>query len=351
MASPAALRSHVIHRRAGGYGQKYAGNQRETKHPDYNTIVVMRIVAIVTLTFAVSAASVRGTEAVRVPLGLDAYLPTPDDNPLTAAKIELGRKLFFDKRLSRDGSLACSNCHDPSHSFRDTRQISVGVFGRAGTRRVPTLINRAYGKSFFWDGRTTTLEEQVLQPIVNPREMDITLGEAASRLGLSRQEISQALASYVRTILAGNSPYDRYVAGDRSALSPEARQGLEIFRGKGNCATCHMGANLTDESFHNTGIAWRNGSDSDAGRFLVTHREQDRGAFKTPTLRQIAVMPPYMHDGSKATLQDVIEYYDKGGNRAPNLDPEIHPLHLTAAEKTALLALLRSFTGEVREGP
>jgi cytochrome c peroxidase len=190
-----------------------------------------------------------------------------------------------------------------------------------------------------------------LQPIVNPHEMGMTLSEAASRVGLSQRDISQALASYVRTILAGNSPYDRYLAGDQSALSPEARRGLEIFRGKGNCATCHMGANLTDESFHNTGIAWRDGREADAGRFFVTHRERDRGAFKTPTLRQIAAVAPYMHDGSKATLQDVIEYYDQGGNHAPNLDPEIHPLHLTAGEKAALLALLRSFTGEVREGP
>ncbi|MGH9667289.1 MAG: cytochrome-c peroxidase [Bryobacteraceae bacterium] len=310
----------------------------------------MRIAALVILTLAVAAAGARCSELVRVPLGLDAYLPTPDDDPLTAAKIELGRKLFFDKRLSRGGSLSCSNCHDPRHSFRDARQISVGVFDRKGTRRVPTLVNRVYGKSFFWDGRTTTLEQQVMQPIANPHEMDMPLGEAASRVGLSQQAVSQALASYVRTILSGDSPYDRYVAGDQSALSPEARRGLEIFRGKGNCATCHMGANLTDESFHNTGIAWRDGRETDVGRFLVTHREQDRGAFKTPTLRQIAAMAPYMHDGSKATLQDVIEYYDRGGNHAPHLDPEIHPLHLTAEDKTALLELLRSFTGIVREG-
>lgn len=309
----------------------------------------MRNGVLVTLALAV-AATASGTELVRVPLGLDAYLPTPDDDALTAAKIALGRKLFFDKRLSRDESLSCSTCHDPHHSFRDAKPISVGVFGRKGTRRVPTLINRVYGKSFFWDGRTATLEQQVMQPIVNPHEMDMSLAEAASRVGLSEKEISHALASFVRTILAGDSPYDRYVAGDASALSPEARRGLAIFRGKGNCATCHMGANLTDERYHNTGIAWRDGREADDGRFLVTHREQDRGAFKTPTLRQIAVMAPYMHDGSKATLEDVIEYYDRGGNHAPNLDPEIHPLHFTAEEKSALLELLRSFTGSVREG-
>ncbi len=226
----------------------------------------------------------------------------------------------------------------------------MGVFGRAGTRRVPALINRGYGAAFFWDGRVSTLEEQALKPIQDPKEMDMTLSEAAARVGLSPDEISRALASYVRTILSGDSPLDRYLNGESQALSDMARRGLEIFRGKGNCTACHVGPNFSDERFHDTGVAWRGGILRDPGRCAVTGKEADRGAFKTPTLREVARTAPYMHDGSIATLEDVIEFYNRGGNANPNLDPEIHPLHLTADEKQALVAFLRSLSGAVQEG-
>ena len=283
-------------------------------------------------------------ERIAVPLGLDTFLPVPDGNPYTEAKAARGRELFFDKELSRDRSVSCATCHDPKLSFTDTKPLAVGVFGRVGERRVPTLINRAYGKSFFWDGRVATLEEQVLKPILAEKEMDLTLEEAVQRLravgkygAITVEDMSQALATYVRTILSGDSAYDRYVADGRSGLTKPQIEGLRIFRGKGNCISCHVGPNLTDERFHNTGIAWRGGKLSDKGR--------GGGAFKTPTLRDIARRAPYMHDGSLATLDAVVEHYDHGGIFNASLDPELRPLGLSQEEKLALKEFLNSLNG------
>lgn len=272
--------------------------------------------------------------ALTVPLGLDLYLPVPEDNPLTTEKIDLGRRLFFDRRLSRDGSVACSSCHDPERAFSDGRPIAIGVSGRKGRRNVPALINRAYGRLFFWDGRVATLEEQVLKPVEDPNEMDSPLAEAAERVGLAPEEISRALASFVRSILSGDSPFDRFVNGDRAALSAEQQAGLLLFLGKANCVACHMGPNFTDERLHNTGVAWRDGKFADPGA--------GRGDFKTPTLREVARTAPYMHDGSIATLEEVVEYYDRGGNRNPTADPELRPLHLSSVEKRDIVAFLQS---------
>ena len=277
------------------------------------------------------------TAAVTIPLGLDLYLPVPEGNPLTTEKIELGRRLFADRRLSRDGSIACVSCHDPERAFSDGRAVALGVFGRKGRRNSPALINRGYGRSFFWDGRIATLEAQVLKPIEDPNEMDLPLAEAAARVNLAPDEISRALASFVRSILSGDSPVDRFINGDRTALSAEQQAGMHLFRGKANCTACHVGPNFTDERLHNTGVAWREGKFADTGA--------GQGNFKTPTLREIARTAPYMHDGSIATLEDVIEYYDRGGNRNPSLDPELRPLHLSSAEKQNLIAFLRSLNG------
>jgi cytochrome c peroxidase len=285
------------------------------------------------------------------PLGLDAYMPVPENNPLTLEKIELGRKLFFDTRLSRTEAVSCSSCHEVKKAFTDGRTVSEGVFGRRGTRNAPTVINRGYGTAQFWDGRAATLEQQVLKPIQDPNEMDMTLEEVSARVGLTPDEISGALASYLRTVRSGNSPFDRYMHGDAAALTEQQRRGLNVFRVKGNCNACHVGPNFTDERFHNTGISWQDGRFADEGRFAVTGRPEDRGAFKTPTLREIARTAPYMHDGSLATLEDVVEFYDKGGNRNPNLDSEIEPLRLTPEEKQALVAFLHALSGEVTEGP
>jgi len=286
-----------------------------------------------------------------VPPGLDTYIPTPAANPLTRDRATLGKRLFFDKRLSRDGTVSCGTCHDPAHAFTDTHPRAVGIAGRRGERRTPTVINRAFGQSQFWDGRAATLEDQVLRPIANPDEMDSSPEDAARRTGIAVPQMAAALATYVRTILAGGSPYDRYLAGDRTALDAGALAGLKLFRGKANCALCHVGQNLTDERFHVTG-AGRDPS-ADEGRAAVTKQLADRAAFKTPTLREVARRAPYMHDGSLSTLEDVIELYDRGGPEkgAPaNLDPEMQPLKLTPAEKRQLAAFLRALTGVVKDG-
>ena len=300
------------------------------------------------------------------PLGLDAFMPVPADNPLTPEKVALGQRLFLDPILSADRSISCASCHDPERSFTDDRPKAVGVFGRVGPRRVPKLLNRGYGRSFFWDGRIPTLEEQVLQPVINSLEMDLPLADTVERLranpgyvsefhkAFGRQpnerDLARALACYVRTILSGESRYDRYVAGEAEALDEAERLGLGVFRGKGNCVTCHLGPNLTDERFHNTGIAYKDGRFDDDGRFDVSGRERDRGAFKTPTLRNVAETAPYMHDGSMQTLEDVIDDYDNGGTANPYLDGEIRKLGLTRAENAALVAFLKTLTGTVREG-
>jgi cytochrome c peroxidase len=306
------------------------------------------------------------TGGLTVPLGLDSYIPAPADNPIEPRAVALGRDLFFDKLLSRDQTVACATCHEPTRAFTDGKPIAIGVRGQLAGRRSPVIVNRAWGSSFFWDGRAATLEQQVLQPIANPKEMDLTLEELVQRLAahaeyprrfreiyaqpVSTAVISRALASYVRTILAGGSAYDRYVAGDRSALSEEAQLGLKLFRTKAGCIACHVGPNFTDERFHNTGISWVNGRWSDMGRAAISKDDADRGAFKTPTLRQTAQAAPYMHDGSLATLADVVDFYDKGGRDNPALDPEMRPLNLTQAERKALAAFLEALTGEVREG-
>lgn len=278
--------------------------------------------------------------SLMVPLGLDLHIPVPEDNPLTADKIELGRRLFNDRRLSRDGTIACASCHDQNRAFSDGRSIAVGVTGRMGRRNASSLINRAYGRAFSWDARVATLEEQVINPIEDPNEMDLGVAEAARRVGLTPRALSHALASYVRSILSGNSRYDRFVNGDRTALSVDEEAGLRIFSGKGNCTACHVGPNFTDERVHNTGVAWRTGQLTDAGA--------GQGTFKTPTLRELPRTAPYMHDGSMATLNDVIDFYNRGGGANPFLDSALRPLSLTDAEKQVLVLFLQSLSGEIR---
>ncbi len=280
-----------------------------------------------------------------IPLGLDLYMPVPEDNPLTTERIERGRELFFDKRLSRDRTIACASCHDPERAFSDGRPVAIGVFNRVGRWSAPALVNRGYGRAFFWDGRAATLEEQVLQPIQDPNEMDMTLPEVSARVGTPIDEVSRSLASFVRSLMSGDSAFDRFVNGERDALTTEQQAGLQVFRGKGNCTACHVGPTFSDERFHNTGVAWRDGRLLDEGRFEVTRRLEDRGAFKTPTLREISRTAPYMHDGSLLTLRDVIDYYDRGGNANPGLDTELRPLKLTAEEKEALEAILSALNG------
>ncbi len=265
---------------------------------------------------------------VAIPAGLDAFLPAPAGNPLTPEKIALGRKLFFDQRLSRDNTVSCASCHRPDYAFADPRPLALGIGGQLGDRRTPRLANRAYGYSFFWDGRAKDLESQVLQPIENPKEMGLPVAEAAARAGLDVITMQQALASYVRTILSGDSAYDRYGLGDRDALSAIQQSGLKLFRGKAGCSACHVGPNLSDEKRHDTGI----------GPTPIR--------VKTPSLRDAAKAPPFMHDGSIGTLGEVIEHYNRGSNR----NPDLQALHLTAEEKSHLLAFLQSLNGTITEG-
>lgn len=288
-----------------------------------------------------------------IPLGLGTRMPVPDDNPLTEEKIAQGRQLFSDTRLSRDGAVSCATCHDPARAFSTPDPVTPGVFGRKGARNAPTLVNLAWASSFFWDGRAFSLEEQVLKPIADPNEMDLDPAEAAGRVGLTRDELGRRLASYVRSLLSGNSRYDRYMNGDRTALTEEEQRGLRLFTGRGMCLSCHDGPHLSDGRAHNTGLAWQPADEraGTPGRFLdrgaeaISGRATEVGAFKTPTLREVARTAPYMHDGSLATLEEVVDFYDRGGRPNPNLDREMRPLEFTEDAKRALVAFLKTLDG------
>ena len=302
--------------------------------------------------------------------GLDLLVPIPESNPLTAAAVALGERLFFDPGLSADGVVRCASCHRPEYAFSDSARISPGVYGRRGERNVPALINRGYGRSFFWDGRTATLEEQVLHPIRDSVEMGQPIPSLILRLNADRSyrsafsrayggagvdslAVARALASFVRTLRSGNSAADRWRDGDTTALSPSARRGLALFTGRANCVNCHVGPNFTDEEFHNTGVSARSSRYAlrvDSGRSRVTGRADDVGAFKTPTLRDVASTGPYMHDGSLATLEEVVAFYDSGGVTNPHLDREIRPLALTDEQRQDLVAFLRALTGSITPG-
>jgi len=306
------------------------------------------------------ACSLREPYRVPVPVGLDLFVPIPADNPLSPGRVALGKRLFFDSILSADGSRSCASCHEPDHAFSDTSAVSSGVHARTGRRNAPSLINAAYRSAFAWDGRAESLEEQVLRPIHDSLELGLSLDSLQARLRAEpsyrrafRRElddeptppaIARALASYLRTLRSGDAPVDRYRAGDTTALSPAARLGLALFIGKAGCSTCHAGPLFTDGDFHNTGIAWRNNTYADSGRAAVTGLTDDLGRFKTPSLRNVALTAPYMHDGSKRSLEGVVAFYDSGGRRNPGIDPLLTPLHLTTVEQRALIALLASLT-------
>ena len=291
-----------------------------------------------------------------VPLGL-APRPVPTDNPLTEARVQLGRKLFFDPILSADQSVACASCHQPKHGFASAEARPRGIRGQEIPRRAPTLFNRAFGSSFFWDGRVATLEEQALQPIENPTEMGSSVPEAVKRLqadasypakfkeafddGLTAANLAKALASFERVLLRGDSAVDHFRNGEHEALSTSERHGLWLYESKGMCWRCHTGTNFTDESLHNTGVSWGQ-APADLGRYTVTRQDADKGRFKTPTLRGVSLRPPYMHNGSVKTLEDVVEFYSKGGGANPHLDPALKPLNLSDDERRDLVAFLKA---------
>ncbi len=285
----------------------------------------------------------------------------PADNRVTAERVRLGRKLFFDPILSADGTVACASCHDPAHGFATSAPRAVGIHGRRGKRNAPSLLNRAAGKSFFWDGRAQTLEEQALEPIANPLEMGGPLDEAISRLaanqtyraafaaaygdGVTAHSVGRALAAFQRVLLSGPSRVDRFQEGDATALSDNERIGMWLFESRAQCWRCHRGANYSDEQFHNTGVAWLQ-DEPDPGRYAVSHDETERGRFKTPGLRDVSRTAPYMHDGSLHTLRDVVEYYNRGGTPNPGLDQAIRPLGLSSHQVDHLVEFLQALKGE-----
>ncbi len=333
---------------------------------------------------------------VTLPFGLDAaagQITGLDENPMTRAKIELGRQLYFDPRLSSDSTVSCASCHHPEKGWAFDTQFGVGVDGQEGNRNSPVSYNRILSGKQFWDGRAATLEEQAVGPIANPIEMANTHDVAVDTLkkipgykvqfekifgdGVNIDNVGKAIATFERAIVTGPAPYDyyevvrsfqqqfpeeelKYLEEDdpelykkyaaalkgAAAMSESARRGREIFFSeKGKCTACHAGANFTDELYHNLGVGM-DAQEPDLGRYEVTKDEKDKGAFKTPTIRNVAQSPPYMHDGSQKTLEEVVEWYVKGGHPNPYLSDKVQKLNLTAQDKTDLVNFMKACTGE-----
>lgn len=289
-----------------------------------------------------------------IPLGLGKRLEDKE-HPITEARVALGRRLFFDPILSVDHTVACASCHLPERGFSHGEPKGVG--GQLLRRRAPTLLNRAFGQRFFWDGRAATLEEQALKPIEDPKEMGSSIAETLRRLkqhhdypkqfqaafgdGVTADNLAKAIAAFERVLLRGDSPVDRFLhKHEHDALTEPQRHGMWVFDSKGMCWKCHIPPLYTDEKLHNTGVSWGK-VPLDLGRFEITKQEADRGRFKTPTLRGVRLTAPYMHDGSFKTLEAVIDFYEKGGHKNPHQDPAMQPLKLTPEEKLHLVEFLK----------
>ena len=328
---------------------------------------------------------------VKAPLGLQPLTPkiyVPASNPITKRKYELGRQLYFDPRVSLDTTVSCATCHNPARGWTDGMPTSHGIAGQTGGRSAPTVINTVYGKTMFWDGRAPSLEGQAQGPIQNPIEMGKqSYKEIIDRLSkipayseqfekvfgshVTLDGMAKAIATFERVAaLSGNSSYDKYNAGDNKALSDTEKRGLVLFgltlntddefktdvvRQKAKCTLCHQGFNFTDEQFHNLGIGFdeKTGRFADLGRWAIDpiggKDNAAIGAFKTPTVREVAQTGPYMHDGSLATLEQVVEHYDKGGTPNPSLDTDMKPLKLTAQEKADVVAFMKALSGETKK--
>ncbi|MBI3470375.1 MAG: cytochrome-c peroxidase [Candidatus Solibacter usitatus] len=295
------------------------------------------------------------------PLGLVPII-WPEDNPYSPEKAELGRLLYFDPRLSADGTVSCATCHSPKFAFTDGAPVSTGIRGQKGGRSAPTVLNRAYSLAQFWDGRAATLEEQAVGPMANPIEMGNTHQAVVARLkniaGYRQRfqkafgvedftigHVAKAITTFERTVLSGNSRYDRYKAGDKKALSGKQVRGMKVFFDVAKCDQCHEGINFTSNMYANIGVGMDK-PQPDLGRFAVTKDPKDWGAFKTPTLREIEHTAPYMHDGSQKTLEEVVDFYNKGGIPNQNLDQKIKKLSLNAEDRQALVAFLKALSGD-----
>jgi cytochrome c peroxidase len=297
--------------------------------------------------------------------GLEAYrrpqaIPHPASNAPSEARVELGRLLFFDPRLSRSGVTSCATCHNPGFAWGDGLALGIGAGMRPLKRRTPTILDVAWAESLFWDGRAETLEAQALEPIRSTDEMDLALDEMVQTVEgiagyrplfaraypgepISQQTVAKAIATFERTVVSGTAPFDRWVAGDEGAITASAKRGFQLFDGKARCARCHSGWRFTDDSFHDIGVP---GDDLGRGALFADVAPLQH-AFKTPTLRNVAQRAPYMHDGSEPDLAAVIELYDLGGRvKRPSLSDEMRALSLTQTEKDELLAFLSTLTGD-----
>jgi cytochrome c peroxidase len=304
-------------------------------------------------------AAVATIDQLRNDYKLPAAIPFPQDNPYTAAKVALGKMLYFDTRLSGANSLSCATCHNPGYGWGDGQPTGVGHGMKKLGRRSPTIINAAFGQIFMWDGRAGSLEEQALGPIKTDVEMNLPIDQLMERLkgirgyapmftaafpkeGITPENVAKAIATFERTVVSVQAPFDAWIGGSESAISEEAKRGFALFNTKAACVQCHSGWNFTNDSFHDIGLA---SDDIGRGKFLPSMVRMQH-AFKTPGLRDIAWRGPYMHDGSVATLEAVVDHYDKGGIDRPSRSDVIKPLALTSQEKKDLVAFMLTLTNE-----
>lgn len=273
-------------------------------------------------------------------------------------KVELGKKLFFDPVLSKDGTISCASCHKPTHGFADDKPVSIGIKGQMGDRNTPTVFNAFRPALLFWDGRAKGLEEQALGPIENPIEMGETIENVLNKLSnipfykkqfdeiygkgdITKEKLAEVISEFERTVISKDSDFDRFIAGNENALSESAKQGWKLFQGKAMCIACHKLPDFTDYEFHNIGLPIT----EDVGRAKITQKREDIRKFKTPTLREVAKTAPYFHTGEFETLEQVIAYYNAGGGQDEYKDPLKQPLDLTIEEQEALVEFLKSLNG------
>ena len=312
---------------------------------------------------AAVSASVNAAEKEVDPYLRPAPVPYPADNEPTAARVELGKMLFFDPRMSGSEWISCATCHNPTLGWSDGLATMIGHGMKQGHRSTPTILNTAYNKMQMWDGRAPTLEAQALGPVESPAEMHQDPDELVKRLslidgyrtafekaypgeGISKLTMSKAIASFERTVVSTEAPFDLWRKGEKNAIGDSAKRGFDLFTGKANCANCHQNFNFDDGGFHNIGLPVVAGAEEDVGRFAHRKVKVNKGAFKTPTLRDIELTAPYMHSGVYNTLAEVVEHYNKGGVVPGNLDPNLQPLNLSDQEKADIVAFLKSLTGK-----
>ncbi len=321
--------------------------------------LIFSIAGLMLVVFCGSAFAAGVSKEMRAAFTRPAKAPEPADNKSTPARVALGKALFFDPRLSGSNFISCGTCHNPALGWSDGQKTAIGHGMQVLGRATPTVLNTAYQRFQFWDGRARTLEEQAVGPIQAAGEMNQNMDELVAELkaipgyvsmfdkaygkeGISEKTIGKAIAAFERTVVSSEAPFDRWLKGDKKAMNQSAQRGFDLFRGKANCVSCHQGFNFTDDGFHNLGLK---GSE-DEGRFAIKAIKSMKGAFKTPTLRDVALTAPYMHNGTYATLEEVVEHYNRGGDVTENLDPNMRKLGLTKQEVKDVVEFMRALTGK-----